>query len=93
MKIECNNCGSENVFLEKKGNQTGIYCAECGKWIKWATKEEIRVIEHKLTSSPTYGDLLWEHFRAIEKLQKEMDRPIKEITLVYESDSDCTYEL
>lgn len=46
MKIECNNCGSENVFLEKKGNQTGIYCAECGKWIKWATKEEIRVIGH-----------------------------------------------
>ena len=51
MKIECNNCGSENVFLEKKGNQTGIYCSDCGRWIKWATKEEIRVIEHNQNDS------------------------------------------
>ena len=93
MKIECNKCGSENVFLEKKGNQTGIYCAECGKWIKWATKEEIRVIEHKSTKGETYGDLLWEHLRAIEKIQREIGFPIKEITLVYESGSDGTYEL
>lgn len=93
MKIECNKCGSENVFLEKKGNQTGIYCAECGKWIKWATKEEIRVIEHKSTKSETYGDLLREHLRAIEKIQKQMGFPIKEITLVCESGSDIIYEL
>lgn len=93
MKIECNKCGSKNVFLEKKGNQIGIYCAECGKWIKWATKEEIRVIEHKSAKSETYRDLLYEHFRAIEKIQKEIGFPIKEITLVYESDSDVTYEL
>ena len=30
---------------------------------------------------------------AIEKIQKEIGFPIKEITLVYESGSDDTYEL
>ena len=39
-------CGSENVFLEENGSQTGIYCSECGKWIKWVTKDEIRLIKH-----------------------------------------------
>lgn len=45
MEIKC-KCGSTNVFLENKGSQVGIYCSECGKWIKWATKEEARVIKH-----------------------------------------------
>ena len=47
----------------------------------------------KSAKGETYRDLLWEHLRAIEKIQREMGFPIKEITLVYESDSDCTYEL
>lgn len=46
MEIKC-KCGSTKVFTETKGTQTGIYCSECGKWIKWATKEEIRLINHK----------------------------------------------
>lgn len=45
MEIKC-KCGSTNVFLENKGSQVGIYCSACGKWIKWATKEEARVIKH-----------------------------------------------
>lgn len=50
MEIKC-KCGSTNVFLESKGSQVGIYCAECGKWIKWATKEEARLIRHEKTEN------------------------------------------
>lgn len=50
MKIRCKKCGSTKVFTDTKGNQTGIYCSDCGKWIKWATKDEIRLIEHNSTS-------------------------------------------
>lgn len=46
MEIKCSKCGSTNVFTETKGTQIGIYCAECGKWIKWGTKNEIRLINH-----------------------------------------------
>ena len=33
-------CGSENFAIMIKGTQKGLYCADCGKWIKWLTKDE-----------------------------------------------------
>lgn len=33
-------CGHEDFFFANKGNQKGIYCSYCGKWIKWAGKDE-----------------------------------------------------
>lgn len=45
--MKCNRCGSEHVFLRSACSNVGIYCADCGKWIKWATKDEVRVIEHR----------------------------------------------
>ena len=45
MQIEC-KCGSQEVFLQEKGSQVGAYCKKCGKWIKWVSKNERRVIEH-----------------------------------------------
>jgi len=31
--------------------QTGLYCSDCGKWIKWLSKEEIRLYERQLELS------------------------------------------
>ena len=39
-------CGSEKFFIKPSGNQTGLYCSECGKWQKWLTKDEIRLFNH-----------------------------------------------
>lgn len=33
-------CGSTDFFFADKGKQTGIYCSLCGKWLKWADKNE-----------------------------------------------------
>ena len=33
-------CGHDNFFFADKENQTGIYCSYCGKWLKWADKDE-----------------------------------------------------
>ena len=33
-------CGHDDFFFANKGNQKGIYCAYCGKWYKWADKDE-----------------------------------------------------
>ena len=33
-------CGHDDFFFADKGNQTGIYCSSCGKWFKWADKDE-----------------------------------------------------
>lgn len=37
---KCSKCGHDNFFFADKGNQTGIYCSYCGKWLKWADKDE-----------------------------------------------------
>lgn len=46
-KFKCPKCGSVDVFAEKSGNHTGLYCGSCGKWIKWLTKAEIRLLNRQ----------------------------------------------
>lgn len=33
-------CGHNDFFFTDKGSQKGIYCSFCGKWLKWADKDE-----------------------------------------------------
>lgn len=39
-------CGSISLHTEVKGNNTGLYCDDCGAWIKWLGKNELRAFEH-----------------------------------------------
>ena len=43
----CKKCGSMKFYTEVKGNNTGLYCNNCGKWIKWLSKGELRAFELK----------------------------------------------
>lgn len=36
----CEKCGSLDVYTKKNGSATGLYCGDCGKWIKWLNKED-----------------------------------------------------
>ena len=29
-----------------KGNNTGLYCDDCGAWVKWLGKDELNAFEH-----------------------------------------------
>ena len=42
----CKKCGSVALHTEVKGNNTGLYCDDCGAWIKWLGKDELRAFEH-----------------------------------------------
>lgn len=33
-------CGHDDFLFADKGNQKGVYCSYCGKWLKWADKDE-----------------------------------------------------
>lgn len=73
-------CGSVKFFTEVKGNNTGLYCAECGKWIKWLTKDEIRDFENQEKDYPPYLDRPKIHVRTIEdRLREYLHHIIKEI--------------
>lgn len=57
MIFKCNKCSSTQTFIEKKGNNTGLYCSKCGKWITWLNKDQIRAFEHQKTESTVIGNL------------------------------------
>lgn len=42
----CKKCGSLDLHTEVKGSNTGLYCSDCGAWIKWLGKDEIRAFEY-----------------------------------------------
>lgn len=42
----CKKCGSISLYTEVKGNNTGLYCDDCGAWVKWIGKDELRAFEH-----------------------------------------------
>lgn len=42
----CKKCGSLDLHTEIKGGNTGLYCSDCGAWIKWLGKDELRAFEN-----------------------------------------------
>lgn len=52
MIYTCSKCNSNNFHTEQKGSQTGLYCSNCGKWVKWLGQDELRAFFHSQTLSP-----------------------------------------
>ena len=44
----CKKCGSASLHTEVKGNNTGLYCDDCGAWVKWLGKNELRAFEYSM---------------------------------------------
>lgn len=42
----CKKCGSVSLHTEVKGNNTGLYCDDCGAFQKWLGKDELRAFEY-----------------------------------------------
>lgn len=42
----CKKCGSISLHTEVKGSNTGLYCDDCGAWVKWLGKDGLRAFEH-----------------------------------------------
>ena len=57
----CKKCGSVSLYTEEKGNNVGLYCSDCGAWIKWLGKDELRAFEHsqktKIEEKLDYSEL------------------------------------
>lgn len=44
----CKKCGSTSLHTEVKGNNTGLYCDDCGAWQRWLGKDELRAFEYSM---------------------------------------------
>ena len=58
-------CGHDDFFFADKGNQTGIYCSYCGKWLKWADKDE----KNLQLKSPNIAEVLDKISAEIEEIK------------------------
>lgn len=36
----CGYCKSEFLFLKEENGKTGLYCKDCGRWLKWVDAAE-----------------------------------------------------
>lgn len=44
----CRKCGGTSLHTEVKGNNTGLYCDDCGAWQRWLGKDELRAFEYSM---------------------------------------------
>ena len=51
-------CGHNDFFFADKGSQKGIYCSYCGKWLKWADKDERNLAMKYETKVITRGNCM-----------------------------------
>lgn len=42
----CKKCESISLHIEQRGDHAGLYCNDCGSWVKWLSKDEKRAFEH-----------------------------------------------
>jgi len=42
----CRKCNGRSFFIDQRGNNTGLYCGDCGSWQKWLNKDEINAWKH-----------------------------------------------
>jgi len=43
--MTCEYCKSEVLFLKQADNKTGVYCKNCGRWLKWIDAAEKATVE------------------------------------------------
>ena len=56
----CSKCNGTFTFIKKNNTQTGLFCADCGKWVKWLGKEELRLYERKLEIDKMKSEVVME---------------------------------
>ncbi len=50
-------CGHDNfVLIQQKPATVGIYCTKCGKWFKWADKDEKNLMKLQRTSEANLSE-------------------------------------
>lgn len=79
----CKKCGSVSLHTEVKGSNTGLYCDDCGAWIKWLSKDELRAFEYNSQEKSVHKT---------EPDKKDMTTKLKEFVSYLDKAIDAEYE-
>lgn len=76
---KCKYCGNDNEFkLIPRGPHMGIYCAKCGKWLKWVKQKEVDK-NHQITMEEYMASLNKKKKKKIITLNCQMKKQLKHI--------------
>lgn len=50
-EFACTKCGSVDVFIQDSGPHKGLYCGDCGAFIKWLNKADLRLAERYIQNN------------------------------------------
>ena len=86
----CKKCGSISLHTEVKGNNTGLYCDDCGAFQKWLGKDELRAFEYAnksrgLRATAEVYDDAFVDYRISERLNRFIDGIDEAIDSVYDN--------
>lgn len=100
-KFYCKKCNCKNLHTETIGNNIGLYCNDCGTWIKWLNKNELRAFEYSMREatkeekesinnyiqdiSKPNGENFFTEETIIKRLQRFVDNLDKVIDIEYEN--------
>lgn len=84
----CKKCGSISLHTEVKGNNTGLYCDDCGAFQKWLGKDELRAFEYAkksrgLRATAKVYDDVFANNEVSERLNRFIDGIDEAIDSVY----------
>lgn len=90
----CDKCGSVDLFIDDRGNQKALMCANCGKWIKWISKSELPLLKRFIKNDEITLLKISKLFKDTEKiilLRKNKDGNFKRETLELWEIQDSKY--
>jgi len=91
----CKKCGSVSLHTEVKGNNTGLYCNDCGAWQKWLNKDELRAFNYALQESMNNHMNFTDKFNKARKkvcYGKSIESRLKEFVEFLNKKIDSEYE-
>lgn len=59
----CKKCGSVSLHIKESGNNVGLYCSDCGAWLKWIGKDEQRAFERRIETKTECLDECYANLR------------------------------
>jgi hypothetical protein len=82
----CKKCGSISLHTEVKGSNTGLYCDDCGAWVKWLGKDELRAFEYSQkdkvnNDSSNSKDITTRLNKFVEYLDRKIDSEYEKLPL------------
>lgn len=91
--MRCDYCKGDAFFLKVKDDKTGVYCQNCGRWLKWVEGDDLRNMQDEIARKKreiTIDGLDVEHVREKYKNYRQKYVQLSEEIRFYQDNAGKT---